>query len=304
MSRITLPRSYIRFFNPIILALAISLAALADGGQPVTAASSGAAPPNNCVGIASDSNGFGHVTFQLPPAPEGQIGIIYIRPFYAFLRDDLDALGLGNLAVADHSMTAAGLTASERTNYLSSVQYGGLIGDRCRFNIVGPFIPDVAAAKATPQQYTAQLLPLIGGLIDKNPQAAIFLLNFYRARRADFTATNNGFGMTDDRVAAFNAQIAQFCQANGPLGKMSQVTCLDSQSIFSGMGDDYLLQDTSNAEFKRLLFKPTGFEPAVEQFFSDHPDENIIGDGIHLSYAGRERLMQHMAEIISRLMPI
>ena len=273
--------------------------------RPLTVASTWTGlPPNNCVGIASDSNGFGHVTFQLPPAPEGQIGIIYIRPFYAFLRDDLDTLGLRDLAVADHSMTAAGLTASERTNYLSSVQYGGLIGDRCRFNIVGPFIPDVAAAKATPQQYTAQLLPLIGGLIDKNPQAAIFLLNFYRARRADFTATNNGFGMTDDRVAAFNAQIAQFCQANGPLGKMSQVTCLDSQSIFSGMGDDYLLQDTSNAEFKRLLFKPTGFEPAVEQFFSDHPDENIIGDGIHLSYAGRERLMQHMAEIISRLMPI
>src|SRR5579859_6909225 len=174
MSRITLPRSYIRFFNPIILALAISLAALADGGQPVTAASSGAAPPNNCVGIASDSNGFGHVTFQLPPAPDGAVGIIYIRPFYTYLRADLDTLGLSDLSIADHSMTAAGLTASERTNYLSSTQYGGLIADRCRFVIIGPFIPDVAAAKATPQQYTAQLLPLVGGLLDKNPQARLF----------------------------------------------------------------------------------------------------------------------------------
>jgi hypothetical protein len=162
----------------------------------------------------------------------------------------------------------------------------------------------VAAAKATPQQYTAQLLPLIGGLIDKNPQTTIFLLNFYLAKRADFTATNNGYGMTDDRVAAFNTQIAQFCQPGGPLGKITQVTCLDSQSIFGGMGDSYLLQNTDSAEFKQLLFKSTGFEPTVEQFFSDHPDQSIIGDGIHLSYEGRERLMQYMANLISRLIPV
>src|SRR4051794_23139687 len=118
-------------------------------------------PPNNCVGIASDSNGDGHVTFQLPPEPDGQVGIIFVRPLEVALRDALDQLGLNQIAVVDRSLTAAGLTASERTNYLKSDRYGSLIGDRCRFNMVGPFIPDVAANKATPEQYTAQLIPLV-----------------------------------------------------------------------------------------------------------------------------------------------
>src|SRR5689334_16425686 len=137
-------------------------------------------PPNNCVGIASDSNGDGHVTMQLPPTSDDNIGILFIRPYAPILRQELDALGLSYFAVADHSLTASGLTSSDRTNYLKSNQYGGLIADRCKFNIVGPFIPDVAAAKATPEQYTAQLLPLIGGLIAKNPHTTIFVLSHYQ----------------------------------------------------------------------------------------------------------------------------
>ncbi len=291
-----------RIFNFFRLLPLLVLASLLVG-QP-TASNAAILPPNNCVGIASDSNGFGHVTFQLPPAPDGEVGIIYIRPLYTFLRADLDALGLSNVSVADHSMTAAGLTASERTNYLSSVPYGDLIADRCRFVMIGPFIPDVAAAQATPQQYTSQLQAMINGLLQNDPQATLFVLNFYRAQRADFTATNNGFGMTDDRIAQFNTQIAQVCQPNGVLGKLPQVTCLDTQSIFDGMGTSYLLQETNKAQFEKLFFKPTGFQPTVEQFFSDHPDESIIGDGIHLSYAGRERLMQRLADLVSRLIPI
>src|SRR5258706_607981 len=100
-------------------------------------------PPNNCVGIASDSNGDGHVTFQLPPAPDGQVGIIFVRPLEVVLREELDDLGLTQLTVIDRSLTATSLTASERTNYLKSDRYGSLIADRCKFNMVGPFIPDV-----------------------------------------------------------------------------------------------------------------------------------------------------------------
>src|SRR5262249_36932828 len=103
-------------------------------------------PPNNCVGIASDSNGFGQVTFQLPP--DGDVGIIFVRPLDVVLREQLDAFGLNNLAVSNRSLSAGSLTASERTNYLKSGFYGSLIADRCKYNIVGPFIPDIAANKA------------------------------------------------------------------------------------------------------------------------------------------------------------
>ena len=262
-----------------------------------------ATPPNDCVGIASDSNGDGHVTMQLPTMPdgtEGDIGIIYVRPLYTILREQLDALGLQDLATADHSMTAAGLTASERTNYLRSSQYGGLIADRCRYVIVGPFIPDVAAGKATPNEYAAQLLPLIGGLIEKNPQTQIFVLNHYQTARADFTVSNNGFGMTPERIASFQAKLTEICRPEGFLGRIPQVTCLDTQPLFDGMGTSYLLGDTTLTDFQALVFRPTGFRPTVEAFFKDHPDSYVIGDGIHLSLAGRTRLMQRLAAIISR----
>src|SRR5579859_807985 len=155
-----------------------------------------AQPPNDCVGIGSDSNGYGHVTFQLPPAPDGPVGIIYVQPFDVIMRPQLDSLGLNYLAVNNHSLTAGSLTASERTNFLKSVPYGDLIKDRCKYNIVGPFIPDIAAAQATPTDYVAAMVPLIGGLVSSNPQTTVFVLSFYQTERADFTANNNGYGMT------------------------------------------------------------------------------------------------------------
>src|SRR5207244_414466 len=114
---------------------------------PAGAVSAYVTPPNNCVGIASDSNGFGHVTFQLPP--DGDIGIIYVQPLDVALRAQLDSVGLSDMGVTNRSLSAGGLTASDRTNYLKSSPYGSLIADRCKFNVVGPFLPDVAAAKAT-----------------------------------------------------------------------------------------------------------------------------------------------------------
>ncbi|MEP7289559.1 MAG: hypothetical protein ABI947_27740 [Chloroflexota bacterium] len=256
-------------------------------------------PPNNCVGIASDSNGYGHVTFQLPP--DGQAGIIYLRPLAVTLREQLDALGLYDLAVIDHSLPAVSLTASERTNYLKSSLYGGLIKDRCRYIIAGPFIPDVAAAKATPEQYAFQLPAFVGGILKSDPDATIFILNFYYTQRAEFTASNNGFGLKPERIDAFNAAIADFCQPTRPLGRISQVVCVNTQSFFGGMGNGYLLIGATRDEFQQMVYKSTGFKPIVDQFFADNPTAQIIGDGIHLSPAGRVRLTQSMAQLISHL---
>src|SRR5689334_10709548 len=94
----------------VIILFTMSAQTSADHAAPIL-------PPNNCVGIASDSNGFGHVTFQLPPAPDGPVGIIYVRPFDVILRPELDSIGLNYLAISNRSLTASSLTASERTNY-------------------------------------------------------------------------------------------------------------------------------------------------------------------------------------------
>src|SRR3954471_6459064 len=133
-----------------LLAAAILFAAL---GGPVERAS--ALDPTWCVGLASDSNGYGHVTFQLGQG--GDVGIIFVQPLWVVLQNQLHEQGLDRLKVIDRSLSAGGLTSSEETNYLASIPYGNLINDRCQFVIAGPFLPDVAAGSATPEQYSGSM---------------------------------------------------------------------------------------------------------------------------------------------------
>ena len=67
------------------------------------------------------------------------------------------------------------------------------------------------------------------------------------------------------------------------------------------MGDTYLLTNTTREQFQQLVYRPTGFRPTVEQYFVEHPDAVLIGDGIHLSLAGRIRLTERIAQLISSL---
>jgi hypothetical protein len=281
-----------------LLAVILALSSVVGLVNPASAGSS----PNPCVGIASDSNGYGHVTFQL--GPEGDVGIIYVRPLWLILQEELRKIGLGDLKVIDRSLSAGGLTSSQETNYLKSIPYGNLTNDRCKFVIVGPFLPDVAAGKAQPAQYTGQLLRLVNGLLDKSENSTIFVLNFYQTRRAEFTEHNAGVGLTPERLRAFNAQIASACRPDGSIGRYPQVLCADTQTFFEDMDTPYVLAETTQAQYEALVYRQTAFMARVDSFFQANPDGALIGDGIHLSLAGRERLMQRMAEWISRLMPM
>ncbi len=278
-----------------LLVVALVLSGIVGLVNPARAEST----PNLCVGIASDSNGYGHVTFQL--GPEGDVGIIYVRPLWLVLQDELKKVGLGDLKVIDRSLSAGGLTSSEETNYLKSIPYGNLTNDRCKFVIVGPFLPDVAAGKAQPDQYTGQLLRLVNGLLDKSDNSTIFVLDFYETNRAKFTEHNSGVGLTPERISAFNKQIESTCRPQGSIGRYPQVLCADTQTFFDDMETPYVLAETTQAQYEALVYRQTAFMARVDDFFQANPKGVLIGDGIHLSLAGRERLMQRIAEWISRL---
>src|SRR5258708_19507270 len=86
------------------LAIAVGLNLAFNFRVPVQAAAA-VLPPNNCVGIASDSNGDGHVTMQMPPLPDGDVGIVFIRPYAPILRQELDFLGFAYLTFPDPRLT-------------------------------------------------------------------------------------------------------------------------------------------------------------------------------------------------------
>jgi hypothetical protein len=67
------------------------------------------------------------------------------------------------------------------------------------------------------------------------------------------------------------------------------------------MEKSYILSLTSQDDYRALFYRTTGFAPRIEAFFRENPNGQLIGDGIHLSLAGRVRLMQYLAEWISRL---
>src|SRR5258705_12247636 len=96
---------------------------------PGGAVSAYVTPPNNCVGIASDSNGFGHVTFQLPP--DGDIGIIYVQPLEVALRAQLDAVGLSDMGVTNRSLSAGWGSGPGLTYYIPRSTLWSVVLDRC-----------------------------------------------------------------------------------------------------------------------------------------------------------------------------
>ncbi len=250
---------------------------------------------NRCLSIASDSNGYGHVTYQIPG---GDVAISYITPLWIPMQQALIEAGLTDFTVVDGSLSAGALTGQDQTDYLASPAYGTLVRAHCAVVSVGPFMPDVAAGKAEPRDYVLKLRQMVGDLVHASPDSKILILNFYYTYRADFTVSNSGFGMTPQRIAAFNAAIANECGFDAKLGSIPQVVCVDTTLFFEGMGKDYVLGLTSKADYEASLFKRNRYTTLIDEYWSQHPDGTLIGDGIHLSLAGRMRFAREVAKAV------
>jgi len=258
-----------------------------------------AAHDNLCVGIASDSNGYGHVTFQIP---DDRIVIAYVTPLWVFMQQALIDAGMIDLGVIDGSLSAGALTGIDQTDYLRSVPYTTLLNAHCAVVTVGPFIPDVAAAKAIPYDYIANLRQMVAELIHATPDGKILILSHYQTVRADFTVSNSGAGLTADRIAAFNAALFEACASRQSLGGVPQVTCIDTAPFFADFGaagQSYVLGTTSKADYEASLFRRNGYSHFIDDYWAQHPDGALIGDGIHLNRAGRIRFTRELAKYVA-----
>jgi hypothetical protein len=248
-----------------------------------------------CVSIASDSNGYGHVTFQRPDT--GEVAITYITPVAVPFQAHLNALGLSYLTVIDRSLSAGGLTIAS-SNYLESDQFFRLKQDRCKFIVVTPFYPDIAVNLSRPQDYITNLNWLLDGITRSSPGSRILILNYYQTDRAEFTADNSGRGLNPERINAFNEALMEACTPDGIVGRYQQVTCIDVRPFFENMPSPHVLGETTHADYNAALYRTTSFTPVLDDYFAENPDGILIGDGIHLSLAGRDRLAEQLAGII------
>lgn len=251
---------------------------------------------NLCVSIASDSNGFGHVTMQRPDTE--QIAITYITPLRVPLRTHLDANGLDYLDIRDHSVSAAGVTIAS-SNYLESGALTDLLNNNCKFTIVTPFYPDVAVNLSRPIDYIENLEFLLNDVARSAPTSRILVLNFYQTNRAEFTADNNGRGLNKERIDSFNAALADAC--SNRYAEIEQVVCVDIRPFFEEMDSPHVLGTLTFEDFQATQYQATQFTEILEDYFEDNPGGYLVGDGIHLSLAGRDRLAERLAGVINEL---
>jgi hypothetical protein len=64
------------------------------------------------------------------------------------------------------------------------------------------------------------------------------------------------------------------------------------------MDSPVVLGETTRADYEAALYRTTLHTPMLDDYFAKNPDGVLIGDGIHLSLAGRDRLAARLAKII------
>jgi hypothetical protein len=133
-------------------------------------------------------------------------------------------------------------------------------------------------------------------------------MGYYYGRPAPF-ATGYGVGLTDENITRFNEAIFAACTARGRLAQMGTVTCMETDSLLANMGSAHVVTELTQAELNAILVEPLA-APDVgyfNVFWRDNPGGLVIGDGMHLSEAGKhvliEALYRLMLEIDSEPAP-
>jgi hypothetical protein len=260
-------------------------------------------PPTSkpCVNIASDSNGYGQVTFQIPTSDDK--GVISVYQLSTLLQLQLDQQGLSSINVADRSMTAASITGAGPVSYMAGVPFKKLLEDRCRFIVIGPFLADILYENVTAEQYIEGVKQFVDRLLRDNLDRTIFVLGHYQVSISPFVAEQKiyaGFNQPE-RIDTFITKVADACQPQNSLGRYREVICIDTQRLFSDFGNPYLVTDTNFADYQMFHDprRPTKFERQVDLFFQEYADGQLIGDGFHMNLAARRHLMGQIAQHIA-----
>jgi lysophospholipase L1-like esterase len=241
----------------------------------------------SCVSVAGDSVAYGDGVFEVPAT--GYVRA-HMGPVSAYIAGRYRTLG-GNVGVNNRSAAAVGISAPNQPSYRGTAEYAALLADRCPYTVILPWINDLTGGEAN--AHAAALGALVADLKAANPGGKIIVVNYYGGQAAKFALDTFAAGFTDDRVAAFNGAIASACQG----GALAQATCIDANAIFAGMGSSYLVGSTNRADLEQSLAVPlTDAETGMLDFyFGQNPTGALVGDGVHLSAAGKVALAAALA---------
>ena len=266
---------------------------------PVIGATELAAIPvtNPCTSVVGDSVANGGAIFEIPDTG-------YVRapmaPISSMVAQQYRALGVleKDMKVYDRSVGATGISSANHPSYYNTPQYAQLKRDHCKFTIILPWIndlsPDSPDPAASAPNHGAKLTSLVQKLLSLTEYGRIIVLNYYVGNPTAFALKNFATGFKPDVISAFNQQIAAVCA--GPLSAYTQVTCLNLNSAFVGMGTSYVVGLMTREQINpQLVSSINDQELALYNNWADgHPGGLMRGDGVHLSRPGKQALASYL----------
>lgn len=256
---------------------------------------------NDCISVVGDSMPYGHIIYKIPG-----YGFSTVRatPFSVVLANQLGAAGR-SLTVLDRTVPASLLWDNGRIPYRKSPEYAMLLNDRCRFTVVVPFLNDLSVGEDRPDAVGAHmtdLATLVQTLNQVNPDGEILILGFYYGTPAEFV-WSYAKGYTVESVNLFNQRLFEACAPGGTLGVFGNVTCAPIENVLWAVGNGAFAGEAQEETVRASLYEPLPADglPLFEEYWMLHPDDPIIGDGIHLSEQGKITLAQF---VITQLVAI
>jgi hypothetical protein len=246
--------------------------------------------------VVGDSVAHGDAVFEIPGVGYLQAQMTPVSSFIAF---QYQQRGVANMDVRNRSSSAVGISSGRHPSYFDTYEYAALLQDSCQYTVIIPWINDLSSgvdASAAAPAHVARLATLVQTVIGKNPNGKVLVVSYYQGAAASFALNSFASGFTAGNVAAFNGQISAAC-AGGPLA-LPQVRCIDSDPAFGGMGLSYLVGPITKAEFDAAQITAANPDQAnqVNFYFGSNPGGSLVGDGVHLSNAGKARLAAYLVD--------
>ncbi len=255
-----------------------------------------------CVALVGDSVTHGGVTYEVPR--HGYI-VALTDPLNVYLNRRLAEIGRSDLTALDRGASHTGISSANHPSYFRTQQFAQLLADNCRYTLIMPWLNDISPEvpiRQAARRHIGALATLINAIRVANPYGYIVVLDYYQGATSPFAARTWAYGFTIDNVQIFNAAIREAC-TEGALSGLPLVTCAPISPAFEGMGIAHVIGLTTREAFERSLVSPIRAEARdwLRSFYEQEPNGLLLGDGVHLSVAGKEALARYLAQLLERL---
>ncbi|MBX3065387.1 MAG: hypothetical protein KF726_20600 [Anaerolineae bacterium] len=260
---------------------------------------------NPCVSMVGDSVTAGTGVYEVP-----LMGYAFVQaaPMAQVVEEAFARVGMGNIKGINRGSPNTGISTSNHPSYFATPQYAALLEDHCRYTVIMPWINDITPAQspdAAAVRHAAVIGDLVTTIVANNPFGRVVVLNYYTPVVSQFAANSWAAGFNPTGISLYNAAIANSCQS-GALSTFRQVTCLNIHELFADMGDSHVIRYTTRDELNSIIIEPVraDMQQFLDVYFRDNPGGAVLGDGVHLSPRGKQRLAEYLVTALSALPPL